>query len=96
MTSNLAISGLIVGLALLLGGLMIFVAIRGATRPRSELAIYAKIFMNYLQMIIVAASLNLNWPSFVSAFLNGQETAGSVTEQLFSYDCLMQEMSLSS
>jgi hypothetical protein len=45
-------------------------------------------------MIVVAASLNLNWPSFVTVFLNGQETAGSVTEQLFSYDCLMQEMSM--
>jgi predicted outer membrane repeat protein len=92
--ANIAISALIAGVALLFGALIVVLALRGATRPRSELALYTKIFMNYLQMIVVAASLNLNWPSFVSVFLSGQETAGSVTEQLFSYDCIMQEMSM--
>jgi hypothetical protein len=52
--------------------------------------------MNYLQMVVVAASLNLNWPEFVSIFLNGQDTAGSVSEQLFSFDCLLQKVGVSS
>jgi len=95
LASNVLISVLIIGVALSFGAFIVILAIRGATRPRSELAIYAKIFMNYLQMIVVAASLNLNWPSFVSSFLSSQETAGSVTEQMFSFDCLMQEMSMS-
>jgi hypothetical protein len=85
---------LIVVLALCLGAVIIIVAVRGAGKPRSELAVLVKIFMNYLQMVVVAASLNLNWPDFVAIFLNGQDTAGSMTEQLFSFDCIMQDMSV--
>jgi len=95
-TANIIVSLLIVLTALALGACAIVISIRGASRPRSELAIHLKIFMNYLQMVVVAASLNMNWPEFVSIFLNGQDTAGSVSEQLFSFDCLMQKMDVSS
>jgi hypothetical protein len=95
-TANIIVSALIVLTALALGACAIVISIRSASRPRSELAIHLKIFMNYLQMVVVAASLNLNWPEFVSIFLNGQDTAGSVSEQLFSFDCLLQKVGVSS
>jgi len=95
-TANVIVSLLIVLTALSLGACAIVISIRGASRPRSELAIHLKIFMNYLQMVVVAASLNMNWPAFVSMFLNGQDTAGSVTEQLFSFDCILQKMDVES
>ena len=93
LTSNVIVSTLIILTALVIGALVIIIAIRGATRPRSEIAIHLKIFMNYLQMVVVAASLNINWPDFVSLFLNGQDSAGAVAEQLFSVDCIMQDFS---
>lgn len=96
LTANVIVSLLIVTTALALGACAIVISIRGASRPRSGLAIHLKIFMNYLQMVVVAASLNMNWPAFVSMFLNGQDTAGSVTEQLFSFDCILQKMDVNS
>jgi len=95
LTSNIAITSLIVIVALLVVALIVFTAIRSAQRPRSLIAIYLKIFMNYLQMIVVSSSLNLNWPSFVRAFLSGQEEAGGVAEQLFSFECLLQDANIS-
>jgi hypothetical protein len=95
LTSNIAITSLIVIVALLIVALIIFTAIRSAQRPRSLIAIYLKIFMNYLQMIVVSSSLNLNWPSFVRTFLSGQEEAGGVAEQLFSFECLLQDINIS-
>ena len=95
-TSNVIVSTLVLIAALILGSFIIIIAIRGATRPRSEIAIHLKIFMNYLQMVVVAASLNINWPDFVSLFLNGQDTAGSVAEQFFSFDCIVQEITAKS
>lgn len=96
LTSNIIVSILVLTSALILGAFVIIIAIRGATRPRSEIAIHLKIFMNYLQMVVVAASLNINWPDFVSLFLNGQDTAGSVAEQFFSFDCIVQEVTANS
>lgn len=95
-TSNVLVSTLILLTVLVIGALVIIVAIRGATRPRSEIAIHLKIFMNYLQMVVVAASLNINWPDFVTLFLNGQDTAGAAAEQLFSVDCMMQDITTKS
>lgn len=91
LTSNLVLSGLVGVGGVLLLIIAVAISIRGATRPRSEFAIYLKIFTNYVQMVVVAAALNVNWPGFVSLFLNGQETVGSVTDQLFSFECLGQE-----
>lgn len=78
----------------MLGSFIVIIAIRGATRPRSEIAIHLKIFMNYLQMVVVGSALNLNWPSFARSFLSGQEVAGSFAEQLFSFGCLLLEVSV--
>jgi len=93
LTSNIALSSLLgLGASTLLI-VAVGIAIRGANRPRSEFPTYLKILVNYAQMVVVAAGLNVNWPGFVSVFLNGQETVGSVAEQLFSYECLAQEFS---
>jgi len=93
-TSNISVSLLIVAVALCGIALVIGFAIRGATRPRSLMAIYFKIFLNYLQMVVVAASLNLNWPSFTKTFLSTQEMAGGMADQLFSFECIMKDVSI--
>jgi hypothetical protein len=90
-TANIFVSSLIIIVALSGIALIVLLAIRGATKPRSLMAIYFKIFLNYLQMVVVAASLNLNWPDFVKTFLSTQEMAGGVADQLYSFECLMQD-----
>ena len=93
-TSNISVSVLIILIALCGIALVVAFAIRGATRPRSLMAIYFKIFLNYLQMVVVAASLNLNWPSFAKTFLSGQEMAGGMADQLFSFECLLKGVTI--
>ena len=95
LTANVSISSLIILVALCGIALIVTLAIRSATKPRSLMAIYFKISLNYLQMVVVAASLNLNWPSFVKTFLSTQELAGGVADQLFSFECLMHNVSIS-
>lgn len=90
LVSNIVLTVIISLLALALVALIVWTAIKSAMRPQSLIAIYAKIFMNYLQMVVVSAALNLNWPTFVKTFLNSQQLAGGVAEQLFSFDCLLQ------
>jgi hypothetical protein len=92
---NIVISTLLILLALLGFALVVMTAIRSAQKTQSLLAIHVKIFMNYLQMIVVGSALNLNWPSFVRSFLNGQDAAGNFAEQLFSFGCLLLEVSVS-
>ena len=90
--NNFIITGFIALLALFFIALAISIAIMSATRPNSELAIYVKILMNYTQMMIIAASLNMRWPSYASTFLNAQIMVGNAAEQVFSVDCLLQKV----
>lgn len=89
---NCVITSLVALLALFFLAIAIFIAIRSAARPNSELAIYVKILMNYTQMMIIAASLNMRWPSYTSSFLNAQIMVGNAAEQVFSVDCLLQKV----
>lgn len=73
--------------------LFVAISIRGANLPRSELAIYVKILVNYLQLVTVAGALHLKWPSYVSLFLQGQQTVGSASEQILSIECLLKSLS---
>ena len=54
-------------------------------------SIYFKIFINYLQLAMLTATFNLSWPEPVLELFTVQETAGSVTEQLFSFDCFLKD-----
>lgn len=92
-TSNVVMTAFLVLSALTMFGLIVYISIRGAQRPRSELAIFLKIMLNYVQMIMVASSLNINWPNFVAKFLRGQQTAGNAADQLMSIECILKQMS---
>jgi len=89
---NCVITFIVALLALFFLAIAIFIAIRSAARPNSELAIYVKILMNYTQMMIIAASLNMRWPSYASTFLNAQIMVSNAAEQVFSVDCLLQKV----
>lgn len=93
--SNISISTLIIIAALIVLALIVWTAINSALKPQSLIATYIKIFTNYLQMVVVSASLNLNWPDFAKTFLNSQEMAGGLAEQMFSFECLFQDTSTS-
>jgi hypothetical protein len=89
--SNAFITALIALFALCFLAVVITISIKSANRPNSVLAIYLKILLNYAQMVIIAASMNLKWPSYVTSFLTAQLMVGNAAEQLFSMDCLIQK-----
>jgi hypothetical protein len=86
-TQNMVYLSLIVIFIVVAVGLMVFFNIKMADRPASNYTILIKILINYIQIISIVASLNLDWPDFALQYLNVQETAGSFSQQSFSFDC---------
>ena len=64
-----------------------------ALRPRELTSVYLRILMNYLQLVMLTSTFNLNWPNEVKSLLSAQESAGTATAQIFSFDCYMSELS---
>jgi len=44
---------------------MVKTAMDSAYKPKALHSVYIKIFMNYLQLVILTASFNLEWPETV-------------------------------
>jgi len=77
-----------VGLLFLLFILFVIkMSLISAHKVSSQFSIYMKIFVNYLQLVTVTAAFDLAWPVDVSSMLNAQQSAGSVSEQVFALDC---------
>lgn len=74
-------------LALLFIMFVIKMSLISAHRTSSQFSIYMKIFVNYLQLVTVTAAFDLAWPVDVSTMLSAQESAGSISEQIFALDC---------
>jgi len=62
-------------------------AIVAARKPRSYYAIYIKILLNYLQLVMLTSSFQMRWPSYMEELFNIQRSAGNATEQVFAIDC---------
>jgi hypothetical protein len=77
--------------ALLLCVILVRSTIKSATEPGSLHSIYFKIFANYLQLIMLTAQLQLDWPQIVIDFFAVHQTAGNVAEQMFSLDCYLED-----
>mmetsp|Transcript_10585 Transcript_10585/g.20407 ORF Transcript_10585/g.20407 Transcript_10585/m.20407 type:complete len:511 (+) Transcript_10585:842-2374(+) len=82
----------LIGLALIsiaVSAVLVWTTMRTAHEPSSLHSIYLKIFTNYLQLVILATQLNLDWPDFVLDFFEKQKLASSVDQQLYSFDCYL-------
>ncbi|CAG9323993.1 unnamed protein product [Blepharisma stoltei] len=89
-TINALILAAMLILAILIVFLMVRASIKSAFKPKSMTSVFIKIFMNYLQIVVLTASFNLDWPFLVLQFFSVQEQAGGVTDQIFSIDCYLQ------
>lgn len=90
--SNLALCGVVI---LALAGLvwtLVASAISGAARYSALLSVYLRGLLSHAQMIVVAASLDLSWPYFAATFLEQQSAIGSVSDQFFSFECVIAEL----
>jgi len=73
--------------------ILVKTSLASARQPKALHSIYLKIFMNYLQLVMLTASFNLSWPTFVLKLFSAQESTGAVTEQVFSIDCFINSAS---
>ena len=74
-------------LALLFVMFVITMSLISAHKTSSHFSIYMKIFVNYLQLVTVTAAFDLAWPLDISSMLSAQESAGNISELVFSLDC---------
>jgi len=71
--------------------LIIKSTIDGALVQKKLKSVYIKILLNQLQLIILTASFNFDWPSNVEGFFNSTRTTSEVTTQIFSIDCFLDQ-----
>jgi hypothetical protein len=69
---------------------MVRSTLRTAYEPRKLHSIYIKIFMNYLQLVLLTTQFELEWPDVVQSMFFVQKTAATVTDQAFSFDCYLE------
>lgn len=85
-TNVLRLTGIGMGVIIVLI-VTIRTAIVAARKPRSYYAIYIKILLNYLQLVMLTSSFQMRWPSYMEQLFNIQRSAGNATEQVFAIDC---------
>lgn len=73
-----------------IAGLMVKSTRDTAFSPSVIISIYIKIFINYLQLVSIVSTLDLDWPDQVKTIFSIQNSANSVSEQIVSFDCLLQ------
>ena len=88
----LKIAGIFIGLLITLG-LLIWVNLR--SQKESETSIVTRIMLNYVQIFTSAAAYNLDWPTYLTEFFGIFSSVGEVAESLISFDCFLQDASLS-
>ena len=74
-------------LLLIVIAIMVRSSMLAAYKPKAQHSIYLKIFANYLQLVTLTESFDLNWPEQVVEVREAHETAGSVGDHILSFDC---------
>ncbi|CAG9321940.1 unnamed protein product [Blepharisma stoltei] len=62
---------------------------KSAYKPKSMASVHFKIFINYVQLIALTTTFNLSWPNYVKQLFAVQNNASFVSDQVFSFDCLL-------
>lgn len=66
-----------------------------ANHLRKGLSIYMKILLNYLQMLSIIQSFELNWPFYARSYFNFfSSVGGGISTQVISIDCLLNDYQL--
>ncbi|CAG9326023.1 unnamed protein product [Blepharisma stoltei] len=79
----------VIAAAILLGAIMVRTTRNSAYKPKSLQSVYIKIFVNYLQLVVLITTFNLSWPDTVLNIFSIQTNAGSVSDEIFSFDCFL-------
>ena len=63
--------------------------LKSAYTPSALHSIYIKIFTNYLQLVLLTTKFELKWPAYVSQLFSVQQSAATISDQIFSLDCYL-------
>ncbi|CDW88635.1 UNKNOWN [Stylonychia lemnae] len=63
--------------------------IAGALEQKNYLSVFIRILMNHIQLLIITASYDLQWPDQLIQFFNSVKPASEVTTQFLSLDCFI-------
>ena len=58
----------------------------GAIQRKNIQSVYIKLLMNHLQLLILTASFDFDWPDRVLKIFEASEPIAQVTTQIFSFD----------
>ena len=67
--------------------------LEGALVRKNLQSIYIKILMNHLQLILLSASFDFDWPENVKDYFNTTRPASQVSSQILSFDWFMDQRS---
>ena len=75
-----------IGLVLLIA-IMVRSSMDSAIKPKASHSIYIKIFMNYVQLVILSERFELEWPEEILEMREAHESVGSASDHVISFDC---------
>lgn len=55
----------------------------------SPTSVYIKIMMNHLQLIMITASFNFEWPNSIVSFFETVSPIATASDNLISFDCFL-------
>ena len=67
---------------------MVRSTIKNAMKPNIY-GVYLKIMLNHVQLIVITASFEMQWPESLSFFFEQTGQAASATDNIISFDCFM-------
>ena len=75
--------------ALALVAFMVRSTLAGANDKNNVTGIYIKILMNHIQLIMLTASFNFDWPDQVTSLFDSIKPVASASTQVMSFDCFL-------
>jgi hypothetical protein len=91
-SSAFRLIGMLTILALICG-VLVWSSLHTAYESAAVYSIYLKIFVNYLQLVLLTTQLSLEWPSFVNELFSIQNSAGTLSDQFLNVDCYLGDSS---
>ena len=73
--------------------IMIRSTLAGALQRKNVQSVYIKLLMNHLQLIILTASFNFDWPQSVVEIFETSEPVAQVATHILSFDCFLDQRS---
>eukprot|EP00347_Sterkiella_histriomuscorum_P009701 403340212 len=70
-------------------GFMIRSTMKGAADTKNITSVFQKILLNHIQLIVLTASFDFNWPEIVLSYFKTNEAVGEASSQIFSVDCFL-------